>query len=200
MKFAVLISGKGTNLQAILDAKARGAIDSELAVVISNKEDAFGLERAKAFGVETVFADPSQFDSRDAFDQHLLLLLSSYGVDFVVLAGYMRILSDSFIDAYEGRLLNIHPSLLPQFKGAKAIREAFETKVSETGATVHFVVKELDSGPIILQKAVSINSTDTLEDVADKIHAVEHDIYPEAIHYFEQGRLHVEGQTVVIRS
>lgn len=188
MNIAVLISGNGSNLQAIIDAKQRGEIDSSINVVIANKKDAFGLKRAEAAQIPAVFIDPKQYKDREAYDQAIINILKEYNVEVVVLAGYMRILSKSFVHCYRGKILNIHPSLLPDFKGAHAIRDAFEAKVKKTGATVHFVIEDLDAGPIIIQQSVDVTDEDTLDTLESKIHAVEHIIYPQAIALFEQGK------------
>lgn len=186
MNFAVLVSGNGSNLQAIMDACDRGDVQSTLTVVVSNKEEAYALERAQQAGIPGVFVDPDLYEDRASYDAAVAEVLQEYNVDFVVLAGYMRILSAPFIKQYEDKILNIHPSLLPDFKGAHAIRDAFEAGVSETGATVHYVIEDLDAGPIILQERVKVSETDTLESLEERIHAVEHIIYPQAIVLFEQ--------------
>lgn len=189
MKFAVLASGSGSNLQAIMEACSRGDIASTLGLVVSNKMDAYALKRAQNAQVPAIFLNPKDYPDRPSYDQAILDVLRQHDIDFIILAGYMRILSDHFIETYQGKILNIHPSLLPDFKGAHAIRDAFEAGVQETGVTVHFVIPELDAGPVIIQERVSVTPDDTLSTLEDKIHAVEHIIYPKAIALFEQNKV-----------
>ncbi|MEI6437257.1 MAG: phosphoribosylglycinamide formyltransferase [Candidatus Omnitrophota bacterium] len=194
MNFAVMASGNGTNLQAIIKALKSKQIKASLKVVFSDKANAFALERARKAGVPVVeHLDPKKFASREAFDQATLDLLKKEAVDFVVLAGYMRILSPLFIEAYRDKILNIHPSLLPAFKGAHAIKDAFYFGVKVTGATVHMVDEEVDHGQIIAQSAVEIGANDTLDMLIEKVHAAEHQLYPYAISLFVRGRVKIRA-------
>ncbi len=196
----VLISGRGTNLQAIIDAIARGELDARIAVVISNRPDAPGLARARAAGIETLVVDhrdKTRFPTREAYDREVVRELKARGVDLVCLAGFMRLLSPEFIRAYPNAILNIHPSLLPAFPGLDAQRRAWEHGVKVSGATVHLVTEELDAGPIILQRAVPVRDDDTPETLAARILAVEHELYPEAIRLVLDGRWRLEGRRFV---
>ena len=190
MNFAVLASGNGTNLQAIIKAVRAKQIKATLKVVFSDKPNAFALERARKAMVPVVaHLLPSSFESKEAFDQAVIDILKKEEIDFVVLAGYMRILTPLFIEAYRDKILNIHPSLLPSFKGAHAIKDALKFGVKVTGVTVHFVDEEVDHGRIIAQKAVEIAAGDTYDLLAEKIHAVEHQLYPYAISLFVRKRV-----------
>jgi phosphoribosylglycinamide formyltransferase-1 len=189
MNFAVFASGNGGNLQAIIDAVKKKKIKAKLTVVFSDKKDAFALERARKAGIPVVFLSPKEFPTPEAFDLAVLAELQIYTVDFIVLAGYMRLLSKHFIQQYPHKILNIHPSLLPAFKGAHGIKDAFEFGVKVTGVSVHFIDENMDEGTIMMQHAVEITPKDTLESLAKKIHAVEHAIYPTAIDLFAKGKL-----------
>ncbi len=190
MNFAVLASGRGSNLQAIIEAIKAGKIKADLKVVVSDKKDAYALEHARQAGIPDVFISPKDFQDRESFDRAVVERLREFNIDFVVLAGYMRLLSGYFIGQYPNKILNIHPSLLPDFKGAHAIKDAFEHSVAVTGVTVHIVVEEMDAGPIIKQESLPIEPHDTLESLEEKIHKLEHRIYPEVIDLFARG--HVE--------
>lgn len=187
MNFAVFVSGHGSNLQALIDACRSGRIPARLALVVSDKKDAYALQRAREANIQTVIVDPKRHADRVSFDREAIGHLKSHSIDFVVLAGFMRILSGHFIKTYPGLILNIHPSLLPQFKGARAIKDAFAAGVKETGVTVHFVVEDVDAGPIILQEKVMIRPDDTLDTLEQRIHDVEHRVYPEAVRLFAEG-------------
>ncbi|WP_440954811.1 phosphoribosylglycinamide formyltransferase [Methanosarcina sp. Mfa9] len=196
VKIAVLVSGRGSNLQAIIDSIERGYIkDAAVNLVISNKADAYALERARKHGINAVFLDPGRFD-RSGYDREILKLLNNYDVDLLLLAGYFRILGSEIIEAYRDRILNIHPSLLPAFKGLHAQRQAFEYGVKVAGCTVHYVDEGLDSGPIILQSCVQVLPDDTEETLTGRILEQEHIIYPEAVRLFAEGKLKVEGRKV----
>jgi phosphoribosylglycinamide formyltransferase-1 len=196
VKIAVLVSGRGSNLQAIIDSIERDYIkDAVVNLVISNKADAYALERARKHGINAVFLDPGGYD-RPGYDVEILKLLNKYDVDLLLLAGYFRILGSEIIDAYRDRILNIHPSLLPAFKGLHAQRQAFEYGVSVAGCTVHYVDEGLDSGPIILQSCVPVLPDDTEETLTARILEQEHIIYPEAVRLFVEGKLKVEGRKV----
>ncbi len=197
MKFAVLASGNGSNLQAIIDAQKKGRIKGELTVVISDKADARALVRAQKAGVKTILhVDPKGFPSREAFDTELVSILKKEKVTLVVLAGFMRILSPVFIKAFHNRTINVHPALLPAFKGAHAIKDALTYGVKVTGVSVHIVDEEVDHGAIIAQASVEVKPKDTLESLAGRIHKVEHVLYPKAVDLFLRGKIKVSGRIV----
>jgi phosphoribosylglycinamide formyltransferase 1 len=198
LKIGVLVSGNGTNLQAILDRCADGTLSAEIACVISNKADAHALERARKHGIPTVHIDHRDFPGRAHYDAALVDTLRKHDVDLVVLAGFMRIITPVLIDAFPAAIINIHPALLPAFPGLHAQRQALEYGVRITGCTVHFVDAGTDTGPIILQKAVAIDPGDTEETLSAKIQLEEHSIYPQAIQLYADGRLKVEGRKVII--
>jgi phosphoribosylglycinamide formyltransferase 1 len=196
-RIGVLISGRGSNLQALLEAQRADQLGGgEIAVVISNVESAAGLERARGVGVPTEFCD-HRGRSREAHDHDLLERLRARDVDLVCLAGYMRLLSPAFIRARPGRILNVHPSLLPAFPGLDAQRQAWEQGAKVSGATVHLVDEGLDSGPIVLQEAVSVLDSDSVETLAERILAAEHRIYPRAVKVILSGRYRIEGRRVL---
>lgn len=194
----VLISGGGTNLQAIIDAVEAKKLDAQIRVVLSNKTDAYGLERAKKHGIATEALDHKSFASRENYDQAVVDLLQARGVDLVVLAGFMRLLSPVFVKAYSNRIMNIHPALLPAFPGLHVQKKALEHGVRFSGCTVHFVNEECDEGPIIIQAVVPVYPDDTEENLAARILKQEHRIYPRAIQLYAEGRLHVVGRRVLI--
>lgn len=187
-RLGVLISGRGSNLQAIIDAIAAGALDATIAVVVSNRAGAAGLTRARDAGLETCFIDPRRFSTRDAYDRALADELRAHDVGLVCLAGYMRLVGAPLLEAFPGRILNIHPSLLPSFPGLHAQRQALEHGAHVSGATVHVVTAELDAGPIVRQAAVPVLEGDTEESLAARILVEEHRIYPEAIRELLEGR------------
>ena len=187
MKGVVLISGNGSNLQSIIDNA--NSIDLTICCVISNKEDAFGLKRAIKVGIPCFALDEMLFDSKLAFDQEIMKVIDTYQAEVIILAGYMRILSADFISKYFGKILNIHPSLLPKFPGLNTHQRAIEASEKIHGVSVHFVTKELDGGPVIAQEFVNIDSTDNAQTLAKKVLDKEHVIYPKAIHWYTQGRL-----------
>ena len=197
-RIAVLLSGSGSNLQAILDAQASGQLRGEVVVVVSNKADAYGLQRAVQAGVDTHAIDHRDFGSREQFDAALITLLDGYQPDLVVLAGFMRILTDGFVQHYHGRLLNIHPSLLPKYPGLHTHQRALESGDAEAGATVHFVTEELDGGPLIIQARVPVQPGDTPATLATRVLAQEHRIYPQAIRWFCEGRLRLSGHQALL--
>ena len=197
MRLGILISGRGSNLEAIANAIARRKVDAEIAIVISNKPDAPGLELARERGIPMrVIA--SRGVAREIYDQMLIDELRLHEVDLVCLAGFMRLLSSTFTSAFSGRLLNIHPSLLPSFPGLDAQRQALEQGVKITGCTVHFVDEFLDSGPILMQAAVPVLDSDTVETLSARILKQEHLIYPGAIQLIAEGRVTVQGRHVRI--
>jgi len=200
MNFAVLASGRGGNLQAIINAVHAGQIKAHLKVVISDKKDAYALEIAKQAKIPAYYINPKDFSDRVSLDRAIIQHLHEYHVDFVVLAGYMRLVSSYFVDQYPNKILNIHPSLLPAFKGMHAMKDAFEYGAKVTGATVHFVVEQMDEGAVIVQEPVRIESNDTLESLAEKIHAAEHRIYPQAIELLVNGKLKIEGRKVILKN
>ncbi len=192
LPIVVLLSGSGSNLQAIIDA-ARTDLPVEIRAVISNRADAYGLERARLAGIPTRLLSHTDYPDRPAFDAALRTLIDSYRPDLVVLAGFMRILSDDFVRHYEGRMLNIHPSLLPRHRGLDTHARALEAGDREHGATVHFVTPELDSGPMVLQARVAVEPSDSPESLASRVLEQEHRIYPQAIRWFAEGRLKLEA-------
>jgi len=198
MNFAVLASGRGGNLKAIIEAVKKGTIKAHLKAVISDKKDAYALEHASQAGIPAVYIDPKDFQDRESFDRAVIERLREFKIDFIVLAGYMRLLSGYFIRQYPDKVLNIHPSLLPAFKGTHAIKDAFDHGVKVTGPTVHFVNEEMDAGAIILQEPVRVDPKDTLESLEEKIHQAEHRIYPQAIDLFVRGKLKIEGRKVTV--
>ena len=198
IRLGVLISGSGTNLQAIIDAIDVGALDAQVAVVISNHESARGLDRARKHGIDAVFIDRGAHPSPRAYNAAIRDILRSHGVDLVVMAGYMRLLGREVLDFFPGRVLNIHPALLPSFPGANGIRDAFEAGVKVTGVTVHFADEHFDRGPILAQEPVIIAEDDTLESLEAKIHAVEHRLYPAALQIVAQNRAEIVGRKVRI--
>ncbi|WP_299201534.1 phosphoribosylglycinamide formyltransferase [uncultured Amphritea sp.] len=185
----VLISGSGSNLQAIIDAIASGQINGRIAAVLSNKEDAFGLERARAAGISEIVISHQNYDSRERFDAAMVDAIDAHNPDLIVLAGFMRILSAVFVRHYRGRMFNIHPSLLPKYKGLHTHQRALEAGDSRHGCTVHFVTEELDGGPLALQAPIDILATDTTESLQQRVHSFEHKIYPLAVEWFCADRL-----------
>jgi len=188
-RIVVLISGSGSNLQAIIDACQLGRLKAEIVAVLSNKADAFGLQRAQQAGIATASLTIGDYADREAFDQALRQQIDSYRPDLVVLAGYMRILSAPFVTHYRGRLLNIHPSLLPKYPGLHTHRRAIESGDSQHGASVHFVTEQLDGGPVILQAAIPVLPQDTEQDLAKRLLGKEHLIYPQVIQWWIEGRV-----------
>jgi phosphoribosylglycinamide formyltransferase-1 len=199
LRLAVLASGRGSNLQAIIDAITEGRLRAVLAVVISNKAESQALERARKHGAPAVFLDPKATPGRDAYDAVILEHLRQHDVGLVALAGYMKIVTRVLIDAYANRIMNIHPSMLPSFPGLEAQQQALDWGAKVSGCTVHFVEEGVDTGPIIQQAAVPVLEGDTAESLEARILAQEHRIYPEAIQLFAEGCLTVEGRRVHIR-
>jgi phosphoribosylglycinamide formyltransferase-1 len=197
-RLGVLISGRGSNLQAIIDATRDGRLDAVVAIVVSNRADAPGLQRARDAGIPTAVIDHRAFPSREAFERALVDELRRHDVALVCLAGFMRLLGPAFLQAFPDRILNIHPSLLPAFPGLHAQRQAFEYGVKITGATVHLVTAELDAGPIVLQAAVPVRPDDTEETLAARILVEEHRIYPEAIRIVLDGRWRIDGRRFLV--
>jgi phosphoribosylglycinamide formyltransferase-1 len=195
-KLGVLVSGRGTNLQALIDAAKKGEMGGEIAIVVSNVEGAFALERARQAGIPALFRD-HRGRKREDFDAELLTICREHGVEVVCLAGYMRLLSPGFVRAYAGRVLNVHPSLLPAFPGLEAQRQALEAGVKVSGATVHVVDEGLDTGPILLQEAVPVLDSDTVESLSARILEAEHRIYPRAVRAMLEGRVRFEERRAV---
>ena len=202
LRVAVLASGRGSNLQAIIDAIEAGQVQAQIVAVISNKKDAVALERAGKRGLTNIFIDPKPFvgrpDSREAYDRSLLEILQQHEAELVLLAGYMKIVTAVLVDAYVNRMMNIHPSLLPSFPGLDVQKKAIDWGCKLAGCTVHFVTEGVDEGPIIIQAAVPILDDDTPETLANRILVQEHKIYPRAVQLFAEGRLRVEGRRVFI--
>ena len=202
LRVAVLASGRGSNLQAIIDAIEAGQAQVQIVAVISNKKDAVALERARKHGLKDLFVDPKPFagrpDSREAYDRSLLDILQQHEVELVLLAGYMKIVTAVLVNAYANRMMNIHPSLLPSFPGLDVQKKAIDWGCKLAGCTVHFVTEGVDEGPIIIQAAVPILDNDTPETLAARILVQEHKIYPRAVQLFAEGRLRVEGRRVLI--
>lgn len=194
----VLCSGRGTDLQSIIDAIADGKLDAEIAVVLTDKPDVMALERARKAGIRNVCVNRKEYEDRESFERVLVAELEASGVTLVILAGFMRILSPYFVHAYSGRIMNIHPALLPSFGGAHAHRDVLAYGVKISGCTVHFVDEGMDSGPIILQAAVPVLDDDTEETLGARVLEQEHIIYPKAIQLYVEGRLKVEGRHVRI--
>ncbi len=202
LRVAVLASGRGSNLQAVIDAIEAGEVPARIVAVISNKKDAAALERARKHKLTDIFVDPKPYagrpDSREAYDRELLQILNQHDVELVLLAGYMKIVTKVLVDAFAGRMMNIHPSLLPSFPGLDVQKKAIDWGCKLAGCTVHFVTEGVDEGPIILQAAVPILDHDTPDTLAARILEQEHKVYPKAVRLFAQGRLRVEGRRVLI--
>ena len=197
IKLGVLCSGRGSDLQSIIDAIADGKLNAEIAVVLTDKPNVMALERAQKAQIKNLCIDRKKFDSKADFEMALLNELKAVGVDLVVLAGFMRILSPSFVHEYKDRIMNIHPSLLPSFPGAHAHRDVLAYGVKVSGCTVHFVDEGTDSGPIIMQAAVEVKDDDTEETLAARVLEQEHIIYPKAIQLYVDGKLEIVGRKVI---
>ncbi len=197
-KIAVFVSGFGSNLQALIDYNTGGDLGGDIVLVFSNNTEAFALKRAKKHSIRAEVVDPSGFADRQDFETEILKILKEEKIDLVVLAGYMFLLTPLIIGEYKNRILNIHPALLPSFKGTHGIKDAFDYGTRVSGVTVHFVDAELDNGPIIIQAPVFISQDDTLEKFEEKIHKVEHKIYPQAVRLFCEDRLKINNRKVEI--
>lgn len=193
---AVFASGRGSNFQAISNAVKEGRLKANLALLVCDNPKAQALDKAKAAGIEAFLVRREDFVSKKDFERRIIEKLKEKKIELIVLAGYMRIVGSEILKEYKDRVLNIHPALLPAFKGAQAIKDAFEHAAKVTGVTVHLVDDKMDNGPIILQEAVKIEENDTLESLEEKIHKVEHRIYPEAIRLVVEGRIRIEGRKV----
>jgi len=196
---AVLVSGRGSNLQSIIDNIENGTIPhASVKVVISDVDGTYALERAHQYGIEAVFVDPNKFENKAGFENEILRIIAQHDVGLVLLAGYMRVVSPTLLTPYKGRMINIHPALLPSFPGLHGQQQAFDHGVKVSGCTVHFVDEGVDTGPIIIQHCVSVLEDDTAEILADRILEQEHRIFPEAVRLFVQGKLSIEGRKVRI--
>jgi phosphoribosylglycinamide formyltransferase-1 len=197
MKIAVLASGSGTNLQALIDTLHRPSdVPVEIVVVLSDRNSAFALERARRAGIPTVVVPLKTYPTREAFDEAIERELEARGVELIVLAGFMRIFQGPFVRRHAGKIVNIHPALLPSFPGMHGISDALEYGVKVTGVTVHFVEEAVDGGPIIAQSVVCVEPDDTEDTLAAKVHAAEHRLYPEVVRAVAEGRIRVEGRKV----
>jgi len=198
MKFAVFVSGNGSNLQAIIDAVTSGAIKAELALVFSDNRKAYALERAKKAKIETLCLLRKDYATPQSYERDIVIHLKEVGIDFMVFAGFMKVMSPFFIKSFPNKILNVHPSLLPAFKGARGIKDSFTYGVKVAGVTVHFVDDKMDHGAIILQQAFRMNPKETLKTLEERVHKVEHQILPKAIALYADGRLKVTGRKVKI--
>lgn len=196
LRLGVLISGRGSNLQALIDACAQKDYPAEIGLVISNVADAGGLERAREAGIQTLVIDHREFENRESFDMAISSALDTHEVGLVCLAGFLRLLSRSFVERWRDRIINIHPSLLPAFKGLHVHQRVIEAGVRITGATVHFIRLEMDEGPIIAQGAVGVRADDTPDTLADRVLEVEHRLYPLAVRLIAEGKARVASEIV----
>jgi phosphoribosylglycinamide formyltransferase-1 len=199
LKIGVLASGRGSNFQSIIDAMNSGKLSIEIAVLITDNRSAFAIERAKKHGISYLIMNPGEYRSRDEYFQEIAETLKKRGVGLVILAGFMRIVGKQLIDAFPNMIMNIHPALLPSFPGLHGQLDALEYRVKISGCTVHFVDEGVDTGPIIIQAAVPVLQDDTEESLSARILTLEHQIYPEAIRLFSEGRITVEGRRVILK-
>ncbi len=198
MKFAVFASGNGTNLQAIIDAVKAGQIDAELALVFSNSRKAHALKRAEEAGIKTLCLVRKDYATPQSYEREIVIFLKEAGIDFIIFAGFMLVLTPYFVKEYNRRILNIHPSLLPSFKGKNGIKDTYTYGTKLAGVTIHFVDSKMDHGPIIMQESIKVKEGETLESLEERIHSVEHRLYPKAIQLFASGRLKVKGRKVTV--
>lgn len=196
-RLCILVSGRGTNMQSLIEASAEKRLDAEIALVLSNNEDAPALEKARRAGIATAVVNHRDYDSRESFEKKMAEIIDSYAIDFVILAGFTRILSPFFIRKYKGKIINIHPALLPSFPGMNAQKQAFEYGVKWTGVTVHFVDEGVDTGPIIAQIPFEIKDSDTVESLTEKMLAVENRLFPVAVQKAISGKYVISGRRVV---
>ena len=199
VNIGVLVSGSGTNLQAIIEAIEAGKIEGKICIVISDNPDAYAIKRAKKYNIKTQYINYKEFSNREEYDKKIISVLKEKDCDLVVLAGYMKILTPYFINAYKNKIMNIHPALLPSFPGLHVQKKAIDHGVKVSGCTVHFVDEGLDSGPIIIQQVVEVKDDDTEESLAERILREEHRIYPRAIQLFSEGKLIIKGRRVFIK-
>ncbi|MBM4387050.1 MAG: phosphoribosylglycinamide formyltransferase [Deltaproteobacteria bacterium] len=196
-KLCILVSGRGTNMQSLIEASAEKRLDATIALVLSNKEEAPALEKARRAGIATAVVNHREYESRESFEEKMAEIIDSHGVDFVILAGFMRVLTPLFIRHYKGRIINIHPALLPSFPGVNAQKQAFEYGVKWTGVTVHFVDEGVDTGPIIAQMPFEIKDGDTVESLAERMLAGENRLFPEAVQKVVSGKYNISGRRVI---
>ncbi|MFW9959859.1 MAG: phosphoribosylglycinamide formyltransferase [Candidatus Thorarchaeota archaeon] len=199
IRIGVLISGRGTNLQALIDAQDRKELKGTIVVVISNKTKALGIQRARKAGIAVEIITKKKYPDRIEFDRQLIRILKEYQVDLIVLAGFMRILSKQFIDEFHSRVINVHPSLLPAFKGVKSQWQAVEHGARISGCSTHFVTDDMDAGPIIMQKAIQVLPDDSGQSLADRILPEEHKLLVKSVNLFCEGKLSIEGRCVIIK-
>jgi len=197
-RIAVLISGNGSNLQAIIDAISNEKCDAKIVAVISNKPEAYGLIRAQEADIPTFSLMPARGESREVYDEKLANVLTSLSPDLIVLAGFMRILSPQFVQKFAGKIINIHPSLLPKYPGLHTHQQVLSNKDTEHGCTIHFVSEQLDGGPVIAQTRIPVKKSDTLESLQKKVHAREHKLYPQVIQWFAHGRIVLDQDRVIL--
>lgn len=197
IKLGVLISGSGTNLQAIIDRIADGSIDASVELVVSSRASAYGLMRAQVAGIQTLTMDKSFYDEEHTADKIIAAEMRSRGVDYVIMAGYMRMVHEPLLDAFPNRIVNIHPALLPSFKGAHGIQDAYDYGVKVTGVTVHFADNRYDCGPIIAQRALAVQEGWTVDELEAEIHKIEHVLYPEVVGLLAQDRVRVTDHGTV---
>lgn len=198
LNIAILASGSGTNAQSMIDKAAAGLLDIDIRLIAGNRPGAKVFERARAAGIPHLALDHKSFESREAFDAAMVAAIQKSGAEYVVLAGYMRLLSKVFLSAFAGKIINIHPAILPSFPGIHGGADALAYGVKLTGCTVHFVEEIMDSGPVIIQAAVPVNAGEAEEELMNRIHPLEHRIYPQALQWLAQGRVRVEGRQVHI--
>lgn len=198
MRIAVMASGRGSNLQALIDSMEKGDLCAEIVAVLSNKEDALALQRARKHGIKDYFLPPEKYPNRESYDMALGDILEKINVDLICLAGFMRILSEKFVARFQNQIINIHPSLLPAFPGLNAQKQALDYGVKYTGCTVHFVDAGVDTGPIIAQRVVPVYDNDTVESLSARILEQEHRLYPHVVRLIAQGRVILEGRKVRI--
>ncbi len=198
MNLAIFASGSGSNFSAIIKQIKKRTIKVKLVILVCDQLDAFVVKRAQRAKITTILVKREDFLSKLDFEAAIIQRLNNYKIDLIALAGFMRVLSPAFVRLYRNRIINIHPSLLPEFKGAHAIKDAYQAKVDFTGVTVHFVDQEVDHGPVILQKRIKIKSKDTLASLGKRIHAIEHKLYPQAIKLFINGKLKIKGRQVLV--
>ena len=194
----VLVSGGGTNLQAIIDAIAHGELDARIGVVVSSNPEAYGLVRAEKAGIPHVAMQRVDYDDPIAADEAIVKVLEEHGVEYVAMAGYMRMVRQPLLEAFPNRIVNLHPALLPSFAGAHGIADAFDYGVKVTGVTVHFANAEMDAGPIIAQQAVEVRPDDTMDTLEERIHEVEHELFPTTLQLIAQGKVRVEGNKTIV--
>ena len=196
---AVFSSGFGSNLQAIINAVKKGKVKANIVLIISDRVDAYSLVRAKKAGIEYLYIDPEGFKDKISYDKSIVRRLKKAKLDYVVLAGFMRIINDYFIKQYKNKIINIHPALLPSFKGKQGIEDALDYGVKVTGITVHFVTSDLDGGPVILQGELDVREDDNKESLSKRMHALEHKLYPKAIDQLVKGKLLIKGRKVFVK-